>query len=70
MAHCHTDDRARACVAFGVGRVEHGTEIEPDTAALIAASDTFVVPTLSVVTALRDNGERGSSGCRRSASRS
>ncbi len=57
MAHCHTDDRARACVAFGVRSIEHGTEIEPDTAALIAASDTFVVPTLSVVTALRDNSK-------------
>jgi imidazolonepropionase-like amidohydrolase len=57
MAHCHTDDRARACVEYGVRTIEHGTEIEADTAALIAASSAFVVPTLSVVSALRDHSE-------------
>jgi imidazolonepropionase-like amidohydrolase len=52
MAHCHTDDRARACVELGVRTIEHGTEIEPDTAELIAGSTVFVVPTLSVVSVL------------------
>ena len=58
MAHCHTDDRARACVQYGVRTIEHGTEIEPDTAVLIAGSTTYVVPTLSVVTVLRDQSKK------------
>lgn len=57
MAHCHTDDRARACVEYGVRSIEHGTMIGEATAALIAASDTYVVPTLSVIAALRDHGK-------------
>ena len=58
MAHCHTDDRARACVEFGVRTIEHGTEIEPDTAQIIAGSDSFVVPTLSVVTVLHEHARK------------
>ena len=57
MAHCHTDDRARACVEYGVRSIEHGTMIGEATAALIAASDTYVVPTLSVIAVLRENGK-------------
>ena len=57
MAHCHTDDRARACVELGVRTIEHGTEIGKDTAALISNSDTFVVPTLSVIKVITDHGD-------------
>jgi imidazolonepropionase-like amidohydrolase len=48
MAHCHTDERARVCVEQGIRSIEHGTEIHPETAALIARSGTYVVPTMSV----------------------
>jgi imidazolonepropionase-like amidohydrolase len=58
MAHCHTDDRARACVEYGVRTIEHGTEIEPDTAELIAGSSSYVVPTLSVVTVLHEHARK------------
>jgi imidazolonepropionase-like amidohydrolase len=57
MAHCHTDERARACVEHGVRSIEHGTDIRPETAVLIARSGTYVVPTLSVVAVIRDHGK-------------
>jgi imidazolonepropionase-like amidohydrolase len=47
MAHCHTDEGARRCVALGVRTIEHGSLITAPTAALIAAAGAFVVPTLS-----------------------
>lgn len=56
MAHCHTDDSAARCVENGVRTVEHGTLIHRDeTARLIAARGSFVVPTLSVIDALQNN---------------
>ncbi|MEJ0040287.1 MAG: amidohydrolase family protein [Gammaproteobacteria bacterium] len=58
MAHCHTDDAARRCVEYGVRSIEHGSQISATTAALIAASETFVVPTLSVVEVIREHGPR------------
>ena len=57
MAHCHTDDRARACVELGIRSIEHGTEIHADTANIIAASETFVVPTLSAIKVIDTHGE-------------
>ncbi|MEM9250547.1 MAG: amidohydrolase family protein [Pseudomonadota bacterium] len=47
MAHCHTDEGARRCVALGVRSIEHGSLITDATAALIAEAGVFVVPTLS-----------------------
>ncbi|MFN3641406.1 MAG: amidohydrolase family protein [Gemmobacter sp.] len=47
MAHCHTDEGARRCVALGVRTIEHGSLIGAETAALIAAAGRYVVPTLS-----------------------
>lgn len=56
MAHCHTDEGAARCVELGVRSVEHGTLINRDeTARLIAARKSFVVPTLSVIDALQRN---------------
>lgn len=57
MAHCHTDERAKVCARLGVRSIEHGTEILPDTAKLIARAGTFVVPTMSVAGVLRDKGK-------------
>jgi len=56
MAHCHTDARARACVELGIRTIEHGTEIQADTAEIIANSDTYVVPTLSAIKVITDHG--------------
>lgn len=47
MAHCHTDEGARRCVALGVRTIEHGSLITAPTANLIAEAGAFVVPTLS-----------------------
>ena len=48
MAHCHTADSARACIAAGVRSIEHGTDLDPETATMIAGAGSFVVPTLVV----------------------
>lgn len=58
MAHVHTDDAARRCAELGIRTVEHGTDIKADTAAVLAQTKTYVVPTLSVGRVLRDHGER------------
>lgn len=58
-AHCHTDDGARRCVQNGVRSIEHGTEISPDTARMIADSGTtYVVPTLAVMNEILSLGTR------------
>ena len=56
MAHCHTDDGARRCVEYGVRSIEHGTQINDETARFVAAGKAFVVPTLSVVEVVRKHG--------------
>jgi imidazolonepropionase-like amidohydrolase len=53
MAHCHTDEAARRCVELGVRSIEHGSDIQPDTAKLMVAKGAFVVPTLAVTDVLR-----------------
>lgn len=58
MAHVHTDDAAQRCARLGIRTVEHGTEIHADTAKLLAETETFVVPTLSVGNVLREHGAR------------
>ena len=56
MAHCHTDEAARRCIALGVRSIEHGSDIQADTAKLIVEKGAFVVPTLSVTDVLRTRG--------------
>jgi imidazolonepropionase-like amidohydrolase len=56
MAHCHTDESARRCANLGVRSIEHGSDIQPDTAKLIAEKGVFVVPTLTVTNVLRTKG--------------
>jgi imidazolonepropionase-like amidohydrolase len=53
MAHCHTDESARRCAELGVRSIEHGSDIQADTAALLVKKGTFVVPTLAVTDVLR-----------------
>ena len=56
MAHCHTDEAARRCAVLGVRSIEHGSDIQPDTARLLAEKGAFVVPTLAVTDVLRRYG--------------
>lgn len=56
MAHCTTDEAARRCVALGVRSIEHGSDIQDDTATLMVEKGAFVVPTLTVVDVLRTYG--------------
>jgi len=56
MAHAHTASAARRCVDFGVRSIEHGTLIDRETAEYVAASDAFVVPTLSTIHMMKEKG--------------
>lgn len=56
MAHCHTDGAAKRCVALGVRSIEHGSDIQDDTARLMVEKGAFVVPTLSVTDVLQRRG--------------
>jgi imidazolonepropionase-like amidohydrolase len=58
MAHAHTDDAARRCATLGIRTVEHGTDIGEQTAAFLAQSGTYVVPTLSAGAILSRHGAR------------
>lgn len=55
-AHCHPAEAIRRCVEYGVRSIEHGTMIDEETAALVAKSDAYVVPTMAVLFALMDDG--------------
>lgn len=57
MAHCHTSEAARRCIDFGVRTLEHGTILDRATARYIAERDVYVVPTLVVVDALKNDPE-------------
>jgi imidazolonepropionase-like amidohydrolase len=56
-AHCHPADAIRRCVALGVRSIEHGTLIDAETAAYVAAEGAYVVPTMAVLFALAEEGE-------------
>ncbi len=57
-AHVHPDGALRRCIELGVHCIEHGTMLSDDTAALAAARDVSIVPTLAVIEALRLHGPR------------
>ncbi|MGH8249861.1 MAG: amidohydrolase family protein [Steroidobacteraceae bacterium] len=55
-AHCLTDEGAQRCVQHGIRSIEHGFNIQPETARLIAKSGTtYVVPTLAVLHQLNEH---------------
>lgn len=56
LAHCHPDAAIRRSVEHGVRSIEHGTLITDETAALVVAKGAFVVPTMSVIFALLEDG--------------
>lgn len=53
--HAHNNAGIRNAVAAGVKCVEHGTEIDEETAALMAANQVAHVPTLLTVEKLADD---------------
>lgn len=58
MAHAHTAEAARRCVANGVRSIEHGTLMDRESADAVAGAGAFVVPTLSVIAAIREDVAR------------
>ena len=57
-AHCHPAYAARRCVELGVRCIEHGTLMDDDTARFIAEKEAFVVPTMAVIFALDEMGQK------------
>lgn len=57
-AHCHPASAVRRCVQFGVRCIEHGTLIDDDTAAFVAAQGAYIVPTMSIIYALVEMGRQ------------
>jgi imidazolonepropionase-like amidohydrolase len=57
MAHAYNDGSVRNCLEAGVRSIEHGNLIDEETAASIARSNTYLVPTLVTYEALSDEGD-------------
>jgi len=57
-AHCHPTSAVRRCIEYGVRVIEHGTLMDDATAGFVAASGAFVVPTIVIVYALVELGEK------------
>jgi imidazolonepropionase-like amidohydrolase len=57
-AHCHPTEAVRRSVALGVRSIEHATLIDAETAAYVAEKGAFVVPTMAVIFALLEEGEK------------
>jgi imidazolonepropionase-like amidohydrolase len=57
-AHCHPASAVRRCVEYGVRSIEHGTLIDEETAAFVAARGAYVVPTMATIFALKEAGPR------------
>ena len=55
-AHCHPASAIRRCVEFGVRCIEHGTQIDDETAAFVAERGAYIVPTMAIIFALRELG--------------
>jgi len=56
MAHAHPASAVKRCVKLGVRSIEHGTMIDDEGAALVAAAGAFVVPTLVTIFAMLEEG--------------
>jgi imidazolonepropionase-like amidohydrolase len=57
-AHIHPDGALRRAVELGIPCIEHGTLITEETARFAAERGTSIVPTLAVINALSQHGER------------
>ncbi len=56
--HCHPAEAIRRSAALGVRSIEHCTLIDEETAAFIAEKGAFAVPTMAVIFALLEEGEK------------
>jgi imidazolonepropionase-like amidohydrolase len=56
LAHAYPSEAIRNCVASGVRSIEHGNLLDRETAELMAAQGTFLVPTLVTYEKLHDEG--------------
>jgi len=56
-AHCHPAEAVRRSVALGVRSIEHATLIDEATAAFVAKSGAYAVPTMAIIFGLLDEGE-------------
>ncbi len=57
MAHAYNDGSVRNCLEAGVRSIEHGNLIDEETAAMIACSGAYLVPTLVTYEALSEEGD-------------
>lgn len=57
-AHCHPASAIRRCTELGVRTIEHGTLIDPETAAFVAKSGNFVIPTMVIIFGLIELGRK------------
>jgi imidazolonepropionase-like amidohydrolase len=55
-AHCHPAAAVRRSVEFGVRTIEHGTLIDDATAQFVAQKGAYIVPTLSTIFAIAEQG--------------
>lgn len=55
-AHCHPDEAVLRSVRLGVRTIEHGTLISEGTAGEVKERGAFIVPTFSVMGAIREQG--------------
>ena len=55
-AHCHPDEAVLRCARLGVRTIEHGTLTSDATARELVGLGTYVVPTLSVMGAIMEDG--------------
>lgn len=58
MAHCHPAEAIRRCAELGVRSIEHASLMDEAAAEAVARHGAFVVPTLAVIWALMEDGER------------
>jgi imidazolonepropionase-like amidohydrolase len=58
MAHAHTAEAVLRCIQNGVRSIEHGTLMDRRSADAVAEAGAFVVPTLVIVDALRQDPTR------------
>lgn len=59
MAHAHTAEASRRCAEAGVRSIEHGTQIDRQTAETIARHGAYVVPTITVMESLLNSSGHG-----------
>jgi imidazolonepropionase-like amidohydrolase len=57
-AHCHPTEAVRRAAALGVKSIEHATLIDLPTAEYVAARGSFAVPTMAVIIALVEEGNK------------